>query len=58
MRDVEKNEDPNDWRVAWFLALEDARRRNDFKRAAEALEQLERLGVRVKYLRKKRGDLR
>jgi hypothetical protein len=35
--------------VAWFVVLERAKQDRDFKRAAEALHQLERLGVAVKY---------
>ena len=39
--------------VALFYILEDARRNSDFKCAAEAQQQLERLGVVVKYKRAK-----
>jgi hypothetical protein len=42
--------------VAWFVALEKAREDHDFERAAEAKRQLERLGVIVKYRRKRRVD--
>lgn len=37
--------------VTWFVLLEDARRRADFRRAAQAQEHLARLGVIVKYRR-------
>ena len=35
--------------TAWFAMLEHARRVGDFKAAAEAQRQLERLGVRVRF---------
>jgi len=35
--------------VAWFFLLEKARCENNFARAAEAKENLERLGVKIKY---------
>ena len=35
----------------WFLVLELAREAGDFKRAIEAKENLERLGVSVRYFR-------
>jgi hypothetical protein len=37
--------------VAWFAELERARTRNDFDRASEAVRELARLGVVVKYRR-------
>lgn len=40
---------PTDSPVAWFAVLERARRIEDFEMAAQALRELERLGVRVKY---------
>jgi hypothetical protein len=40
--------------VAWFAVLERARETEDFEAAAEAVQQLERLGVKVKF-RKPRG---
>ena len=43
--------DFSDSRVAWFVVLERARADNNFQRAADGEAQLERLGVRVKYLR-------
>jgi hypothetical protein len=38
--------------AAWFAVLERARRDRDYARAAQALQELERLGVRVKYRRR------
>ncbi len=35
--------------VAWFAVLERARQSNDFETAAKARQELERLGVKVKY---------
>jgi hypothetical protein len=35
----------------WFFVLERAREAGDFKRAIEAKENLERLGVSVRYFR-------
>jgi len=40
--------------IAWFYMLEDARRRNDFERAAKAKQELERLGVRVEYTKSRK----
>jgi hypothetical protein len=40
--------------VAWFAVLERARETHDYETAAEAVRQLERLGVKVKY-RKPKG---
>jgi len=37
----------------WFAALEIARERDDFERAAEAQRQLRRLGVIVRYERRR-----
>jgi len=37
--------------TAWFAVLEDAKRRNDFERAAEAVRELRRLGVEVRWKR-------
>ena len=42
--------------IAWFYTLEDARRQNDFERAAEAQKQLKRLGVEVRYRNKKKAE--
>lgn len=48
--------------TAWFCALEAAKNRNDFAAAAEAVRQLRRLGVEVRFLRRtsrpKKGDAR
>ncbi len=41
--------------TAWFSVLAHARRTGDLRRAAEALEALESLGVVVKY---RRGETR
>lgn len=35
--------------TAWFAVLESARQRGDHERAAEAIRQLRRLGVTVKF---------
>ena len=39
--------------TAWFAVLEAARLRNDFEAAAEAIRQLRRLGVTVRFDRAK-----
>jgi hypothetical protein len=35
--------------VAWFAVLERAKQTGDFATAARAVQELERLGVKVKY---------
>jgi len=40
--------------VGWFLELEVARERHDFEKAAVAKRELQRLGVEVRY-RRRRG---
>lgn len=45
----QKEFDYNESPVAWFVVLEQARKQNDFERAAEAQRELQRLGVNVKY---------
>lgn len=40
---------PEDSPVVWFVMLERARRSSDFELAAKAQQELERLGVKVKY---------
>jgi hypothetical protein len=40
---------PTDWPLYWFARLEKAVSEGDHQAAAEAQQQLERLGVRVKY---------
>jgi hypothetical protein len=40
---------PEDSPVAWFVVLEDARRKSDYRRAERADRELRRLGVRVLY---------
>ncbi len=45
------NPPPTEIPAAWFVELERARATNDFARAANAQRQLERLGVRVRYLK-------
>jgi len=42
----------------WFAVLEIARERHDVEREAEALRQLERLGVRVTYTATAAGSCR
>ncbi len=42
---------PEDCPTAWFAELELARERDDYARAACAMRELERLGVRVKFVR-------
>ena len=41
--------DHTDQPVYWFTVLEIARERSDFEAAADAVRQLERLGVRVTF---------
>lgn len=38
--------------IAWFVQLAHAKLRNDFAKAAEAQEELERMGVTVKFRRR------
>ena len=47
--------DPRDCATAWFAVLERARLDNDFARAADAVRELRRLGVQVKFDRKREG---
>ncbi len=47
------NKDPRDCPTAWFAVLERARMDGDFERAAEAIRQLRRLGVTVRFERRK-----
>ena len=42
-----------DSRVAWFVCLERAKADNNFERAAQAKRELQRLGVEVRYKKKK-----
>jgi hypothetical protein len=44
-----KTEKPIDSATAWFAVLESAKLRNDFEAAAEAIKQLRRLGVTVRF---------
>jgi hypothetical protein len=44
--------DPRDYATTWFAVLERAKLANDFERAAEAVRQLKRLGVEVKFIRR------
>ena len=46
---ISDTSDHTDAPTYWFVILEIARERGDFKRAAEAQRQLRRLGVRVTY---------
>jgi hypothetical protein len=41
--------DPSDYAFKWFFVLEKARMDGDFKRAAYAQGQLERLDVKVRF---------
>jgi len=47
-------QEPTDTAVYWFVKLELAVEASDFKAAAEAQAQLERLGVTVRYVRTER----
>jgi len=51
-RAMQKEEElgPGARRVAWYFALEDARRRRDWRGEAEARRELQRLGVVVVFL--------
>lgn len=44
-----RSREPEDCPAAWFAVLEHAREHNDFERAAQAVRELRRLGVDVKY---------
>ena len=44
--------DPRNCATAWFAVLERARLDDDFERAAEAVRELHRLGIEVKFDRK------
>ena len=55
-RKQQRSDRPEDEPVAWFAVLERARIEGDFARAAEAQRQLERLGVRVNYRRRKPSE--
>lgn len=46
---------PEDSPVAWFFVLEKARIANDYERAAEAIRQLRRLGVHVRFVGRPQG---
>lgn len=48
--DRKKLEQIADSPVGWFVALERARERNDIERAADAIKQLRRHGIKVEYL--------
>lgn len=37
--------------VYWFVVMENAKRRGEFLRAQQALDQLRRLGVLVRFVR-------
>lgn len=55
---AKKTQDIKNSPIAWFYLLEDARRRNDFDRAARAKRELERLGVLVTYAKAIRAGVR
>lgn len=42
--------------TAWFVTLEEARRREDHEAAAQAIRQLRRLGVEVRFVRTKPAE--
>jgi hypothetical protein len=48
---TEQDPEIRDSPAYWFLVLERAREAGDFKRALEAKDNLERLGVSVRYFR-------
>ena len=52
----DQNETWHNSPIAWFAVLEDAKRRHDFDRAAEARQELLRLGVEVDYISHKEKD--
>lgn len=52
--DRQKNSEYLETPVYWFVVLERARADSDFQLAADAQRQLNRLGVRVSYVRPKR----
>lgn len=45
--------DARDCATAWFAVLERAKQAGDFATAARAVQELERLGVKVKYQKPK-----
>lgn len=47
------DDDPRNCPTAWFAVLERARADDDFARAAYAMQQLERLGVKVRFTRRR-----
>ena len=49
VRPTQSDESYRDSPTAWFAVLEVARREQDFERAAEAVRQLKRLGVIVRF---------
>ena len=54
---MQNNREEQDYReklVYWFVILDSARERDDFEAAAEAKRQLERLGVRIAFRRRRR----
>jgi hypothetical protein len=46
--------DPRDVPAGWFAVLECARERGNSQREQEAIRELERLGVRVSFAKRKR----
>jgi hypothetical protein len=55
MSQQEKDRPPEDSPVAWFAMLERARQTDDFEQATLARRELERLGVKVTYVRRRKG---
>ena len=53
----DRGQDATDSPVAWFATLERARRDNDFELAARAMRELRRLGVVVKYHRRRADNV-
>ena len=49
-------EEAADSPVVWFAVLERAKQTGDFATAARAVQELERLGVKVKYRKPKGSD--
>lgn len=54
MPKIQTEKRPEDCPTAWFAVLERARLDEDHERAAEAIRQLRRLGVHVRFERTKK----
>ena len=57
--DRQKTVPPEECPITWFATLEAARAKSDFELAAQAVRELKRLGVLVRFTRgqKIRGDV-